>query len=75
MAEERIENIDELEYTGAQSESTTAVVQTKLNVRKTPSLDAEIIRILSEGSVVKILEDGAEWVKISDGYCMKKFLK
>lgn len=75
MAEERIENIDELEYAGAQSELTTAVVQTKLNVRKTPSLDAEIIRILSEGSVVKILEDGAEWVKISDGYCMKKFLK
>lgn len=75
MAEERIENIDELEYAGAQSELTTAVVQTKLNVRKTPSLDAEIIRILSEGSIVKILEDGAEWVKISDGYCMKKFLK
>lgn len=75
MAEERIENIDELEYAGAQSELTTAVVQTKLNVRKIPSLDAEIIRILSEGSVVKIFEDGAEWVKISDGYCMKKFLK
>ena len=75
MAEERIENIDELEYADAQSEPITAVVQTKLNVRKIPSLDAGIIRILSEGSVVKILEDGAEWVKISDGYCMKKFLK
>ena len=75
MAEERIENIEELEYAGAQSELTTAVVQTKLNVRKTPSLDAEIIRVLSEGSIVKILEDGTEWVKISDGYCMKKFLK
>lgn len=75
MAEERIENIDELEYAGAQSELTTAVVQTTLNVRKEPSLDAEIVRILNGGDVVAILEDSAEWVEISDGYCMKKFLK
>lgn len=75
MAEERIENIDELEYAGAQSELITAVVQTTLNVRKEPSLDAEIVRILNGGDVVAILEDNAEWVEISDGYCMKKFLK
>lgn len=75
MAEERIENIEELEYADAQSELTTAVVQTKLNVRKEPAFNAEIIRILNGGDVVEILEDGAEWVKISDGYCMKKFLK
>lgn len=75
MAEERIENIDELEYTGVQSEPITAVVQTTLNVRKEPSLDAEIVRILNGRDVVAILEDNAEWVKISDGYCMKKFLK
>lgn len=75
MAEERIENIEELEYAGAQSELTTAIVQTRLNVRKTPTLNAEIIRVLNEGSIVEILEDGEEWVKISDGYCMKQFLK
>lgn len=75
MAEEKIENIEELEYAVTQSESITAVVQTKLNVRKEPTLNAEVIRILNGGDVVEILEDGAEWVKISDGYCMKKFLK
>lgn len=75
MAEERIENIEELEYAGAQPELTTAIVQTRLNVRKAPTLNAEIIRVLNEGSIVEILEDGEEWVKISDGYCMKQFLK
>lgn len=75
MAEERIENIEELEYAGAQSESTTAVVQERLNVRKNPTFNAEIVRVLNEGDVIEILEDGAEWVKISDGYCMKQFLK
>lgn len=75
MAEERIENIEELEYAGAQSESTTAVVQERLNVRKNPTFNAEIVRVLNGGDVIEILEDGAEWVKISDGYCMKQFLK
>lgn len=75
MAEERIENIEELEYADVQSEPITAVVQTRLNVRKAPTLNAEVVKILNGGDVVEILEDGAEWVKISDGYCMKKFLK
>ena len=73
MAEEKIENIEELEYADVQSEPITAVVQTRLNVRKAPTLNAEVVKILNGGDVVEILEDGAEWVKISDGY--EKILK
>lgn len=47
-----------------------------LNFRKAP--DGDVIDILSEGSVVTILEDNGEWskVKVDDrtGYVMTKFI-
>ena len=73
MAEIKIENIEELEYANQTTE--TATVQVKLNVRETPSKESKIVKFLEPGEVVDILEVENEWVRIQDGYCMKKFLK
>ena len=73
MAEIKIENTEELEY--ANQTTKTAIVQVKLNVRETPSKKSKIVKVLEPGEVVDILEVENEWVRIQDGYCMKKFLK
>lgn len=52
-----------------------------LNVRKEPSTDSEILRIIPKDMEVKILEDVNEtWYKvripeIKTGFCMKEFIK
>lgn len=73
MAEERIENIEELEYNGEAKD--IATVQVKLNVRQEPQKNSEVVRILEAGEKVEILAYDNDWARISDGYCMKEFLK
>lgn len=73
MAEERIENIEELEYNGEAKD--IATVQVKLNVRQEPQKNSEVVRILEAGEKVEILAYDGDWAKISDGYCMKEYLK
>ena len=52
-----------------------------LNVRKEPSTDSEILRIIHKDMEVKILKDANEtWYKvripeIKTGFCMKEFIK
>lgn len=51
-----------------------------LNVRKSPSLDAEIVTVLDETRVVKILDTKNDFYKVEIatdqvGYCMKKFIE
>lgn len=51
-----------------------------LNVRKTPSMSATILQIISIGTKVKILDDVNDlWYKIcvndiEKGYCVKEFI-
>lgn len=52
-----------------------------LYVRKEPSKSAESLKIISKGTVVKVLSDANdEWYKvhvdgIGTGFCMKEFIK
>lgn len=46
-----------------------------LRLRKAPSLDGDVIKLLPKGTEVIIIENANEsFYKISDGYVMKKFV-
>ena len=70
MSELRILDFDEVSY-GKETKEYT--VKARLNLREEPNLEAEIIRILEVGEVVKGVEEN-EWVAVEGGYCMRKFL-
>lgn len=70
MAETTIMNYEELSYKKEVKEYT---VNTRLNLREDPSMEAEIIRVMEKGEKVKAVVDG-EWAVLEDGYCMAKFL-
>lgn len=74
MAEVEIENMEELEY-GKEEAKDIATVQVKLNVRQEPQKNSKVVRILEAGEKVEILAYDGDWAKISDGYCMKDYLK
>lgn len=74
MAEVKIENIEELEYSNKEVKD-IATVQVRLNVRQEPQKGSEVVRILEAGEKVEILAYDGDWAKISDGYCMKEYLK
>lgn len=51
-----------------------------LNFRKRPNFDSDVIKILDEGTKVKIISDkNTNFYKVLvgevEGYCMKKFIK
>lgn len=74
MAEVKIENIEELEY-GNDEVADIQTVQVRLNVRQEPQKSSKVVRILEAGEKVEILAYDGDWAKISDGYCMKEYLK
>lgn len=74
MAEVKIENIEELEYDNDEV-ADIQTVQVRLNVRQEPQKGSEVVRILEAGEKVEILAYDGDWAKISDGYCMKEYLK
>lgn len=45
-----------------------------LNIRKSHSLDADIVGVLQDGEKVEIIEKGKEWSKINKGYIKNEFL-
>lgn len=56
------------------------VVGGLLNFRKRPNFDSDVIKILEEGTKVKIISDkNTNFYKVLvdevEGYCMKKFIK
>lgn len=54
----------------------TVVNCSKLRIRKTPSLNGEVIGELDKGTKVEILDDkSAKFYKITNGYCMKDFIE
>ena len=87
--DERIEDNKEAEEekqqeeTQNQPEPVYGVVHNceKLNVRKHPSKDSEIVFVLNEGSEISIDEENSteEWYSIThasgvEGFCMKQFV-
>lgn len=53
------------------------VTTSKLRVRKDPSLDGEVIKILDEGALVEVVEELSDgWSRLIDGtFVMSKYLK
>lgn len=53
------------------------VTTSKLRVRKDPSLDGEVIKILDEGAQVEVVEELSDgWSRLIDGtFVMSKYLK
>ena len=57
------------------------VICQSLNMRKGPTIDSEILRILTKGTEVKILDDTDDtWYKVcvggvGTGFCMREFIK
>ena len=70
MAETFIMNYEELSYKKEVKEYT---VNTRLNLREEPSMEANIIRVMEKGEKIKAVIDG-EWAVLEDGYCVAKFL-
>lgn len=51
------------------------VTAIRLAVRKEPSLDAEIVKIVSMGDELEMIGDGTEaWTKVRGGYVMSEFV-
>ena len=65
----------------ASSKKKGKVICQSLNMRKGPTIDSEILKILSKGTEVKILDDTDDiWYKvcvggIGTGFCMREFIK
>ena len=67
--------------TEAPSKKKGNVICQSLNMRKEPTIDSEILRILTKGTEVKILDDTDDtWYKVcvggvGIGFCMREFIK
>lgn len=46
----------------------------RLNVRKAPEVNAEIVRILQNEEKIEVLSIDGEWAKIKDGYVVNGYL-
>lgn len=45
-----------------------------VNIRKEPSLSAEILRVLMKDEKIVVLENQGEWSKVQQGYIMSQYL-
>ena len=87
-----VEPVDEVMNTAAAETTETAeteapsnkkgtVICQNLNVRKEPALGSAILRVITKGTEVEILDDADDtWYKvcvgdIGTGFCMKEFVK
>lgn len=80
-AEEKIE-VEEIKTEAVDTVIATLTVYnkvttSKLRVRKDPSLDGEVIKILDEGARVEVVEELSDgWSRLIDGtFVMSKYLK
>lgn len=79
MNEEVIEEIKEIEE--VKENIFGSVNCDRLNVRLEPSMNAEVVCVITKNTTVEIFEEGSteEFYKVSvykdkDGFCMKKFI-
>ena len=79
MAEANMENLDELNYgkeeTSEVNETSEYIVTTRLNLRKEPSTNSTIIKVLNENEKILVTGFDGDWAITKEGYCMKKYLK
>lgn len=76
--ETKVETPETVEATAPEKKPVFGVVTgcSKLRIRKTPSLKADVLGELTKGTKVEILDDkNAKFYKISGGYCMKDFIE
>lgn len=76
IIEEPVETIEEL----PEQEVKATVTAGKLNVRKEPNSNAEIVMVVNKNDVFTVLDevDNYYFIKINDnisGYCVKDFMK
>ena len=89
VVEENNETVNETVELAITEPVVTEIVQTpdngvvnceRLNVRKRPSKDAEVLCVINKNDKIKLLnEQNEEFIKICtasgiEGYCMKKFI-
>lgn len=74
MAEIHIEDLDELNYEKDNIKE-IYIVTTKLNLRKEPSTNSTIIKVLNENERILVSGFEGDWAITEEGYCMKKYLK
>lgn len=79
MAEINMENLDELNYgkeeINKENEGSEYIVTTKLNLRKEPSTNSTIIKVLNTNEKILVTGFDGNWAITEEGYCMKKYLK
>ena len=88
--DEPVNNVDEMaaeetlfdeNETASELNKIGSVICKNLNVRKEPTKDSMILKIISQDTVVEILDDSNKiWYKIrigeiGSGFCMKEFIK
>lgn len=76
IVEEPVETIEEV----PEQEAKATVIAGKLNVRKEPNSNAEIVMVVNKNDVFTVLDevDNYYFIKINDnisGYCVKDFMK
>ena len=76
IVEEPVETIEEV----PEQEVKATVIAGKLNVRKEPNSNAEIVMVVNKNDVFTVLDevDNYYFIKINDnisGYCVKDFMK
>lgn len=45
-----------------------------LNIRRKPSLTADILAVVRKGDKLEVVEDQGEWLKVKGGYTMAKYV-
>lgn len=76
IVEEPVETIEEV----PEQDVKATVIAEKLNVRKEPNSNAEIVMVVNKNDVFTVLDevDNYYFIKINDnisGYCVKDFMK
>lgn len=77
VTEEVVEKVEKVEEVKADPKKGKVIDCERLNVRKGPSIDDEVVAVLKVGTVVIIepAEDTKEWYKTPSGYVMAKYIK
>lgn len=47
---------------------TVTVTAHSLNVRKEPSMKADVVRVVEKGTSLTVVEDLGDWIKVKGGY-------
>ena len=62
--------------TAAPAENKTGVVfGGALNIRQEPTTASAIVNTMKDGTMITILEDLGDWLRIDGGYVMSKWVK